>query len=93
MSPAIDRFEDLIAWKKARLLTAEVYRATDAGRFAQDFALKHQIRQAAISIMSNIAEGFERARSSVSPIPVHCQGILRRAEIATLYRGRCKIPD
>jgi four helix bundle protein len=64
MSPAIERFEELIAWKKARLLTAEIYRATDAGRFAQDFALKDQIRRAAISIMSNIAEGFERARSS-----------------------------
>lgn len=53
-------FEELIAWQKARMLTREIYNITRAGGFARDFALTGQIRRAAISILSNIAEGFER---------------------------------
>ena len=53
-------FEDLVAWQKARGLAAEVYRITSQGRFAHDFGLRDQVRRAAVSIMSNIAEGFER---------------------------------
>jgi len=64
MGAKIGRFEDFIAWQKARNLTAEIYVVTDRGSFARDFALKHQIRRASISIMSNIAEGFERGRPS-----------------------------
>ena len=60
----IERFEDFIAWQKARALTAKVYKATGDGEFARDFGLKDQIRRAAVSIMSNIAEGFERGRPS-----------------------------
>jgi four helix bundle protein len=56
----IKRFEDLESWKKARKLTNTVYEATAKGRFMRDFGLKDQIRRAAISILSNIAEGFER---------------------------------
>ena len=56
----IECFEDLIAWQKARLLTAEVYRVTNQGNFARDFGLRDQIRRAAVSAMSNMAEGFER---------------------------------
>ncbi|MGD9689912.1 MAG: four helix bundle protein [Phycisphaerales bacterium] len=55
------RFEDLIAWQKARSLVKEVYLATREPRFARDFALASQIQRAAVSILSNIAEGFERA--------------------------------
>ena len=55
-------FEELIAWQKARGLAREIYRATEEGRFSKDFGLKDQIRRAAVSIMSNIAEGFERGR-------------------------------
>jgi four helix bundle protein len=54
------RFEDIDAWKKARLLTADVYRLTAAGPCSRDYAFVRQIRAAAVSIMSNIAEGFER---------------------------------
>jgi four helix bundle protein len=61
MSKKIDRFEDLIAWQKARKLTKQVYDATNDGAFARDFGLKDQIRRAAVSSMSNIAEGFERS--------------------------------
>lgn len=58
----IDRFEDLIAWQKARELTKAVYRVTRQGAFARDFGLSSQIPRAAVSVMSNIAEGFERNR-------------------------------
>jgi four helix bundle protein len=60
----IRRFEDLWAWQKARPLTREVYRVTGVGRFARDYRLAGQIQAAAVSIMSNIAEGHERARPS-----------------------------
>jgi four helix bundle protein len=56
----IERFEDIIAWQKARALTNEIYRASNTGGFARDFELKGQIRAASVSTMSNIAEGFER---------------------------------
>jgi four helix bundle protein len=64
MSSKIGRFEDFVAWQKARILSAEIYKITDQGKFAKDFGLKDQIRRAAVSIMSNIAEGFERGRAS-----------------------------
>lgn len=56
----VERFEDLIAWQKARILTKAIYDASQKGTFAKDFARTGQIHRAAISIMSNIAEGFER---------------------------------
>jgi four helix bundle protein len=62
MAKKIDRFEDFIAWQKARKLTADIYRVTSEGNFARDFGLKDQIRRAAVSSMSNLAEGFERGR-------------------------------
>lgn len=58
----IRTFEDIDAWKAGRSLTQSVYRVTRNQRFARDFALRDQIRRAAISITSNIAEGFERNR-------------------------------
>ncbi len=58
------RFEDLIAWRKARELTRSVYRMTSTGSFSKDFALRDQARRAAVSIMSNLAEGFERTSRS-----------------------------
>lgn len=56
----IERFEDIIAWQKARALVAEVYGVSAGGKLAKDFALHDQIRRAGISIMLNIAEGFAR---------------------------------
>ncbi len=55
----IKRFEDIEAWKTARQLTVLIYRLTEQGSFAKDFGLKDQIRRAVVSVMSNIAEGFE----------------------------------
>ena len=64
MTTRIEKFEDFIAWQKARSLTREIYKITNLPAFSRDFGLKDQIRRAAVSIMSNIAEGFERGRPS-----------------------------
>ena len=56
----IKHFEELIAWQKARELTKQIYSTTNRGPFAKDFGLRDQIRKASVSIMSNLAEGFER---------------------------------
>ena len=56
----VTRFEHLIAWQKARELDREIYMTTRAGPISRDFSLVNQIRSAATSVMSNIAEGFER---------------------------------
>jgi four helix bundle protein len=56
----VERFEDLIAWQKARGLVQLVYEVTSRGTFARDYDLKSQFRRASVSVMSNIAEGFER---------------------------------
>lgn len=63
-SATIERFEDLIVWQKARVLTQEIYRITKQGAFAADRGLHWQIQSAAVSVMSNIAEGFERGKPS-----------------------------
>jgi four helix bundle protein len=56
----IMKFEDLDAWRAARVFAGAVYAASSIGKFSKDFSLKDQIRRSAISAMSNIAEGFER---------------------------------
>ncbi len=58
----VERFEDLIAWQKARKLTHKIYQVSRKGEFAKDFRLSSQIQSAAVSMMSNVAEGFERGR-------------------------------
>jgi four helix bundle protein len=56
---AITRFEDILAWQEARELTRQVYTMTQREPFAHDFGLRDQIQRAAVSSMSNIAEGFD----------------------------------
>ena len=56
----ITRFEDIEAWQLGHELKRVIYACSKAGEFARDFALKDQIRRAAISVTANIAEGFER---------------------------------
>jgi four helix bundle protein len=56
----ISRFEDLTVWQKAEELALGIYRVTSGGSFVRDFGLRDQIRRAAVSVMSNVAEGFER---------------------------------
>ena len=77
------KFEDILAWQKARKATRQVYEATKHVSFAKDFGLRDQIQRASVSIMANIAEGFGRhsdrefanflniAHASVSEIQSH----------------------
>lgn len=55
----ITRFEDIKAWQEARELTKRIYGLTRREPFARDFGLRDQIQRAAVSSMSNIAEGFD----------------------------------
>jgi four helix bundle protein len=57
---AARQFEDLVAWQKARALSREVYGVCRSGPIERDFGLKAQMQRAAVSVMANIAEGFER---------------------------------
>ena len=57
---SIQRFEEIEAWQKGRELTRRIYQIASKEKFARDFTLKDQIKRAAISVTSNIAEGFER---------------------------------
>ena len=58
--PKIKKFEEIESWKNSRSLTKRIYKVTSSGTFTRDFGLKDQIRRASVSILSNIAEGFER---------------------------------
>ena len=58
-SMKIERFEDIDAWKEARTLTKMIYSLTGIGRFSRDFGLRDQVQRASVSVMSNIAEGFD----------------------------------
>ncbi|MBI3813436.1 MAG: four helix bundle protein [Nitrospinae bacterium] len=60
----VNRFEDLVAWQKARELTKQVYLLTKKSPFLKDFGLREQIQRSSVSIMSNLAEGFERGSRS-----------------------------
>ena len=56
----IENFEDLEVWQLSRRLTGKIYQVSQNGPFARDFGFCDQIRRAVVSIVSNIAEGFER---------------------------------
>ena len=73
----VQRFEDLIAWQKARGLTKEIYLLTRSGDFARDYGLASQIQRTAVSVMSNIVEGFER------------QGTLEYTRFLTISKASC----
>jgi four helix bundle protein len=53
----IEKFEDIIAWKKSRILTLDIY---NIFKLSRDFSFRDQIQRASVSVMNNIAEGFER---------------------------------
>ena len=55
----INNFEEIESWKEARQLTNTIYNITNKSPFNKDYGLKDQIRRASVSIMSNIAEGFD----------------------------------
>jgi len=58
--PTFNRFEDILAWQKAREVTRRIYEITSNERFARDYGLRNQLQRASVSIMANIAEGFGR---------------------------------
>ena len=55
------KFEDLMVWQKARALTNAVYQLGKAPPLSKDFGLRDQLQRAAVSVMANLAEGFDRA--------------------------------
>ena len=55
----IKRFEDIEAWQQARLLTRHIYRLTKTNEFSRDYGLRDQVQRAGVSVMANIAEGYE----------------------------------
>ena len=61
MAKKIESFEDLLVWQKGMRLVRQVYLITSDGKLSKDFNLRDQLRSAALSVTSNIAEGFERA--------------------------------
>jgi len=58
------KFEDLTAWQKARELTNSIYSMCKSKPLATDYGLRDQLQRAAVSAMTNLAEGFERAHST-----------------------------
>ncbi len=56
----IKSFEEMEVWQLSRVLVAKIYLLTSGNGFSKDYALKDQMRRCAVSVMSNIAEGFER---------------------------------
>lgn len=56
----VKRFEDLASWQLARHLANRIFELTNAGKLARTYSIRDQIQRAAVSIMANIAEGFER---------------------------------
>lgn len=58
----VERFEDLIGWQKARQLTKEIYEVSRQEAFKKDIGLRTQMQRAAVSIMANLAEGFDRGK-------------------------------
>jgi four helix bundle protein len=55
----INKFEDIEAWQEARILTNQIYNLNKTGKISKDFGLKDQLQRASVSIMANIAEGFD----------------------------------
>jgi four helix bundle protein len=76
----IEKYEDLTAWVKARALTHAIYEVSKQNAFGKDFGLANQVQRAAVSIMSNIAEGFERR----SPAEFHHFLTIAKASCAEL---------
>lgn len=72
------RFEDLRVWQSARVLARDTYAITRQPAFTRDQALTKQVRRSAVSVMANIAEGFERRRSAAE-----------FARFLTMAKGSC----
>lgn len=60
MGKGVKDFEDLEIYKKGKELVLKIYQITSAAEFEKEYSLKNQMRRAGISVVSNIAEGFDR---------------------------------
>ena len=81
------RFEDLPVWQKAKDLAVQIYKVTQHGKLAKCYSLVEQIRKSAVSVSSNIAEGFERGfKKRIHPIPVYSQSFSGRAKMPIAHR-------
>ena len=74
----IQRFEDIQAWQEARTLVKLIYELTGKEKFAKDYGMRDQIRRAAVSVMNNIAEGFD---CESKPEFARFLGIARRSAV------------
>ena len=74
----VKHFEDLVAWQKVRDFTKAIHTLRQSGKLSRDFELRSQMWRATISIMSNIAEGFER----VNPNEFHHFLVIAKASCA-----------
>ena len=75
---SITKFEDLIAWQESRKLVKMIYQLTINGSFSKDFGLRDQIQRASVSVMTNIAEGFDCESTAES---ARFLGIARRSAV------------
>src|SRR4051812_37625861 len=78
------RFEDILAWQKARAATKAIYVLTNQGSFAKDFGLRDQIRRSSVSIMANIAEGYGRRSDKEFSNFLNCSWFSSRNSVASL---------
>jgi four helix bundle protein len=74
----IQKFEDIYGWQEARKLTQDINRISGAGQFCRDYGLRDQIRRAAMSAMTNVAEGFD---CDSKPEFARFLGIARRSAV------------
>ena len=82
----IQKFEDIQAWQEARVLVKMIYQLTNKEKFSKDFGMRDQIRRAAVSVMNNIAEGFD-CESKVEF--ARFLGIARRSAVEVAIRAVC----
>ncbi len=83
----ISSFEDIEIWKKSVELCEKIYLLTENSSLKQDFGLRDQIRRSAISIPSNIAEGFERESNNqfIYLFSHHCKSFMWRIENSVVF--------
>ena len=85
-------FEQLEVWQKSRSLAGAIYKVSSQGSFARDFGLRDQLRRAAVSVMSNIAEGFGRfTRPEFRRFVVIARGSAAEVQ-SQLYLARDRLP-
>jgi len=87
--PTVERFEDLVVWQEAREIVKVVYRLTSKFPRKELYGLADQIQKAAVSTMSNVAEGFESGdEQAIHQFPIHCQRLQRRGTFPGLRCAR-----